>query len=293
MSVILKLLALGFGVLFALSFAGALLPLGDSLAVFRVLLAVLFALCLIWTGWPRRLRWPGAVLAMAAIAQIALPRWFVTDPPAPDLILYQQNLLYTRSDDAAWLAEIARQAPDIITLQEVSGRNLALLQALRADYPTQALCPFATVGGVAVLSRFAATEADSVCAQGQGFAAIQLQTPHGPLWAGSIHLHWPWPYGQAAQVDRLVPVLAGLTGNTLIGGDFNAVGWSHSLRSVAGTVGGKRVPHAGPSFTLPHIAMPVTIDHVVSNFGQASAVTRPQHGSDHFGILAKVTFHAD
>lgn len=293
MSILLKALSVTFGALFALSFAGALWPLGDSLAVFRVPLATLFALCLIWTNWPRRVRWPLAVLAMAAIAQIALPRWAVPELNDHDVTLYQQNLLFSRRHDADWLAELATRRPDIITLQEVSGRNMALLDFLKTDYPTQAVCHFATVGGVAVLSHFPSAEAEPICVEQDGLVAVRLETPQGPLWAASLHLHWPWPYEQAEQVDRLLPTLERLTGPVVLGGDFNAVGWSQSVRRIARSMQAARLPHAGPSFVLPRIAMPVTIDHVLTNTGPSTAISLPRHGSDHFGIFAKVSLHAD
>ncbi|MEY8837495.1 endonuclease/exonuclease/phosphatase family protein, partial [Cribrihabitans sp. XS_ASV171] len=147
-------------------------------------------------------------------------------------------------------------------------------------------CPFAAVGGVAVLSRFPKVPGSETCVAMQGLAAMRVETPLGKVTLASIHLHWPWPHGQAAQVDRLLPVLEALPRPVILAGDFNAVGWSHSVARIARATGNERIgPHAG-SFVLPHVPYPVTIDHVLAPGGAAEVM--PRLGSDHFGVLARV-----
>jgi len=62
-------------------------------------------------------------------------------------------------------------------------------------------------------------------------AAMKVKTPEGPVWLISIHLYWPYPYGQAEQVEKLVKHIAGLEGQKIIAGDFNMVPWSHTLEA--------------------------------------------------------------
>lgn len=291
MRALVTIVAIVFGALVFLGYLGAWHPAGDSFAVFRVPLAAVFALLVIWSPWPRWLRWPLAAAALVALAQVAAQRLDVYGEPSDqDFTLYQQNLLFSRKEDAQWLGIVAENAPDMITLQEVSARNKTLLSALAASHPYQQYCDFGTVGGVAVLSRFPAVPGSGFCAGRNGLAAIQVETDHGPVWLVSVHLHWPWPYGQAAQVDRLLPVLAQLEGHIIIGGDFNAVGWSHSVARIARAIDGDRVHHSGATFYLPLIGMPVTIDHVLTSpaFSQA-ARSMPKAGSDHHGVLAYLT----
>ncbi len=279
------------GAALAASWGGALHPLGDSLAVIRVPLAVVFALAVIWAAWPRRVRWPLAGLALWAIGAIALPRMIPLGTVSDhDLSLYQQNLLYNRRDDAAWLDSVARHDPDVITLQEVSGRNLALLDSLAAAYPTQVACPFRAVGGVAVLSRLPAVPGTAICAGGDGLAAVQVETAFGPVWLVSLHLHWPWPYGQPEQVARLLPVLQGLEGHVILAGDFNAVAWSHTLRRIEAASGTTRIGPWAPTFHTPPYGIPLEIDHVLTGPAHAQeVVVLPKHGSDHNGVLALLT----
>lgn len=275
----------------AASFAGGVHPLGDSLAVFRLPLALVAAFMVIWTGWSRWIRWGIPLIILAAGLAHVAPKYIHHGAPSDhDFTLYQQNLLFSRKNNSPWLSHIAQIRPDMITVQEVSGRNKAVLDALSDSHPTQHYCDFASVGGVAVLSRLPAVKGSAFCAARDGMAGVQLQTEFGPVWLVSLHLHWPYPYRQAQQVDRLLPVLAGLEGHVIIGGDFNAVGWSHTVKRIASAARAERVVHHDASFHLPKIRMPVTIDHVLTGKAYAqSAISMPKLGSDHHGVLAYLT----
>ncbi|MGX9354320.1 endonuclease/exonuclease/phosphatase family protein [Roseobacteraceae bacterium S113] len=276
------------GALLGAGYLGALHPAGDSFAVFRAPLAVVFALFVIWTHWRWWLRWPLVALAMWALMSASwVQRDFGGPPSDYDFTLYQQNLRFNRSSTASWLAHIRARQPDMITLQEASRANRAILQDLSAEFGTQHYCDFGTVGGVAVLSRFPMGPSGAVCADRDGLAAIEVITPHGPVWLVSVHLHWPWPFGQAAQVDRLVSQVKALSGHVVIGGDFNAIGWAHAVSQFEKAISGARVRGDGASFTLPHIAMPVTIDHVLTSVSYDQFVqVEPRLGSDHKGLFA-------
>ncbi len=276
------LLALGL----LAGYAGALHPAGDSFAVLRLPFALLLAIVLIGAGG--RL-WSRVLLAVAALTP-AVGVWAGSSADGltfdHDHVLYQQNLLWNRGDDAAWLAEVAATRPDFVTLQEVSARNEALLAALGRDYPYRAVCPFAdVVGGVAVLSRWPTAEGGLICAK--GLAAVEVSTPQGEFWVVSIHLHWPWPFRQAHQLDELAPVLAALDGPKVIGGDFNAVRWSHAMDVIADASGTEIVGPQSPTFRLPRFGVPIGIDHVLSSSTSAHEVrVADPLGSDHNGVVA-------
>lgn len=266
---------------FAGSFAGAWHPLGDSLAVFRLPIAAALALVVIWSGWPALLRWLVAALCIAAMGQIVAARHLSQLPGS--LAVYQKNLLFKNTRTDAFLAEIAATDPDVITLQEVSTRHAAMLDALRDTYPNRIVCPFTRWASVAVLSRLPVE--GRICLRGQGFAGLEVQSDAGPVWVTSLHLHWPWPHSQPVQRAALLPVLSELDAPVVIGGDFNMVPWSHSLRQVQAATGTQR---AGPVFaSVVKRGAPLPIDHVLAP-GGGLAEKRPLLGSDHHGILARV-----
>lgn len=266
------------------SYGGALHPLGDSLAVFRVPLVVTTALAVIWTDWPRRLRWPLALLALGILGGHLRDR-LPGETPAPDLVLYQQNLLWNRTEDLAFLAQVRAAQPDLMTLQEAFSRNQPLVEALKEDLPYAHQCP---KSGEAVLSRFAAVPGSAFCSTPDGLAGMQVETPFGRVWLVSVHLNWPWPYRQMPQVDTLVPWLERLDGPVILSGDFNAVAWSRTVRRMARASGTALVGPDVHSFTGLPLPMFLGIDHVLTTpaAGVQQVIQMPEAGSDHHGLLA-------
>lgn len=268
--------ALAFGVV-GLSFAGAYLPLGDSLAVFRpafVALAVGLGLLAGARFW--------ALVPLAAMGPVGLA--YVPRNVAAEFTFYQKNLLYKRAERSAFLADVAAVAPDFMSFEEVSHPNRAVLAALKGQLPSQKLCTFSTVTAVAVASRFAMVPGSGTC--GPGMAAMQVVTPQGPVWVVAVHLLWSWPRQQAAQVAQLVPVLERLDGPVVMGGDFNMVPWSHSLRALAGATRTRRAGPARGSYDLQD-ALPLPIDHVLAPGGGTTEL-REKLGSDHRGVVARI-----
>lgn len=282
----MKFVAWVAGILLLGSFAGALHPLGDSLAVVRLPLAVVFSLAVIWTPWRAVLRWPLAALGMAVLGQVI---WMKLDQPeAGGLTLYQKNMLYRNGalDDLA--RDIRARVPDVVTLQEVSNRNETLLAMLAEDYPYQHLCRFQSWRGVAVLSRLEPVPGVApLCSPQFGLAGMQVQGPEGPFWVVSLHLHWPFPFEQADHLERLVPVLEGLTEPVVLAGDFNMLPWGWSVRRVGQLVDGQRAGPLVPTYWLKGL-VPLAIDHVFAPGGGRIEVL-PAIGSDHNGLFARVS----
>ncbi|MDJ1007024.1 MAG: endonuclease/exonuclease/phosphatase family protein [Paracoccaceae bacterium] len=294
------ILVLG-GVTLALGFAGRFHGLGDSLSLFRpvlVPLVGLVSLALLMSG-PRRLALAGVALAAGAGLSLA--------PPAPVSALpdtarvygfYQKNLLWHRPHPRDVAADIRATGADFVALQEVHRFSRPILEDLGDSHPAQLVCPFAAVGGVAVLSRWPMIEGQTLCAEGQGVAGMQVATPDGPLWVLSVHLHWPFPYGQARQVEALIPELSALEGPVAVGGDFNMVAWSHAVLAIARATGTANAGYAGGtlalSFRLFGTDLAVTaprlpIDHVLipRDATALSVDRRGLLGSDHHGVWAE------
>jgi len=271
------------------SFAGALHPLGDSLAVFRLPLAGLAGALVLASGLARLWKWAAALACLAAAASVG---WHKIAPPPPEppgtLRLYQKNMFHQNADLDGLAADILAAGPDIVTLQEVSVENEALLDRLWAAYPHQHMCRYSARSAIAVLTRLevaGAGPAARMCERRLGLAGLRVQTARGPVWALSLHLSWPWPLPQAGQVDRLERALAPLDAPAVIGGDFNMVAWSHTLARVARVSGTRRAGPSRPSFFL--YGLPLPIDHVFAP-GGGHVDTRPRLGGDHLGLLARI-----
>ncbi|OZA17850.1 MAG: hypothetical protein B7Y02_02175 [Rhodobacterales bacterium 17-64-5] len=274
---VLSILALGGGYL------GWLHPAGDSLAVGRgIASAMVFVSAMLAISAGMRLAAFGAIL-LAAITGTSVALAYIWPGPPGSITLYQKNLRFDNADLAGMEADIRAANPMVVTLQEVSEANQTLLAALQDQWPHQQVCPFGGVGGPAVVSQLPAVPGATVCAP--GLAAMQVVYQDTPIWIVSVHLHWPWPYDQARHAAELEPVLAGLEGPVLLGGDFNMVRWGRSVERLAAVAG---VRPAGPmqgSYLgfAPWLTLP--IDHVFAPRG-GRVTYRPLLGSDHLGIFA-------
>lgn len=275
------------------TWAGPLHPAGDALAVVRVPLLVLAALAVIWTRWPAWLRWPLAGACILALAQIVAMK--LTSPAPGDVSVYQKNLWYLNQQADELSADILAQAPDVVTLQEVSPHNRHMLDILRPDYPHQYLCT--TQGwSIAVLSRHPMATDSGICSIGRGLAAVQVSLPQGPVWVLSVHLRWPWPHSQRQQAIWLEEAVDALEGPVVMSGDFNMMPWGSDVRRLVRATGVRRAGPMVPTFWLRPLgwlpAIPLPLDQVYATGGGQVSV-RPLLGSDHAGVLARVHLDAD
>lgn len=281
---------IGVGLLLAIlslvaGYLGWLHPLGDSLSVGRAVAALAVLILSVAASFVglRMAAFGGLLLAMLTGAQVFLAyNW--PGPPGRYLV-YQKNMLFKNDDLAGLEADIRAAAPQIVTLQEVSKPNLALLEALKDSYPHQLSCPGRAVGGTAIVTALTPVPGTEVC--GPGLAAMQVVSGDERFWVVSVHMHWPWPYSQADHVDLLVPILSQLKGPAIMAGDFNMVRWAHSVTQLAASLD---VRPGGPTIgTYQGLSslIPLAIDHVFSTrSGRVSL--RGLVGSDHFGLLAEM-----
>lgn len=276
---ILALLALFAGYL------GQLHPLFDSVSVMR--LHVLISLCVVTILLLLAQKWrSGLVFAgLVTAGVIAMIPYILMDDTKGGLKLLQSNLLF-RNDASALVSYVQDAQPDILTLQEVTDQSLANLDRIRADYPHQVYCTFASVGGVAILTKFPPLEAGSGCREGDGLVWTRVMTPNGAVTIASIHLFWPYPHHQAEQIERLLPYLEGMPRPVLIGGDFNNVAWSHNIHRIERATGTRAISGIRLSFDVYKGWGRFPIDHVLVPDGKGSARLGANLGSDHKSIIA-------
>lgn len=269
-------------------YLGWLHPFGDSLAVGRGVAAAAVMVIAVFASFAglRMAAFVSMLLALLTGGQVLLAySW----PGLPgSYSVYQKNMLFRNADLAALEADMRAANAQIVTLQEVSEPNLALLAALRDLYPYQQTCPGPRVGGTAILTRLTPVPGTAFC--GPGLAALQVVAGNegqGRVWLVSVHLPWPWPYPQAERIERLLPILDRLQGPAILAGDFNMVRWANSVQRLSGILGTRP---AGPTFGSyvgwsSRIGLP--IDHVFAPRG-GRVSPRGAFGSDHLGLLAEV-----
>ena len=282
-------LALGLAVTaLAGGYLGWLHPIGDSLAVGRGVAAAAILIIAVFASFAglRMAAFVSMLLALLTGGQVLLAYAWPGLPGAYSV--YQKNMLFRNADLPALEADIRAASSMIVTLQEVLPSNQPFLDGLKDAYPHQLLCPGGAVGGTAILTQLKLVPGTEVC--GPGLAAMQVVAGvenKDRFWLVSVHLHWPWPYGQADQVDLLLPILDKLEGPAIMAGDFNMVRWGTSVTRMAEIMDLQPAgPTAGSYIGLSKI-FPLPIDHVFSTRGGRVSM-RPAAGSDHLGLLAEV-----
>lgn len=291
--------------LLLLGFLSPWLAVADSIAHFRLYLASFLMLAvlvhLLRRNW-RVAAAGGAVCLLGIIGMApAIPFW--SAPPvvatSSAITLVQLNLSFQNRKPQAVADYVRARNADIVTLQEVTSKTTRVIELLKDDYPTVIRCPFRTsqVGGVAVLSRLPkAPDALQGCSQGRGVAWIRLEIGGRPVSVASLHLHWPYPFGQGAQIDALEKTLRDIPRPVLLAGDFNATPWSHAVARIAEATDSRVLKGLRFSFSVNFRGMPamlpLPIDHVLlpAEFAVADVQAGPGPGSDHKSIVARFGF---
>ena len=289
--------AIGLGLAILAGHLGWLHPALDAFSHLRIQLTSLaLATCLLLVS---ARMWNGAaILGAVAVGSVALTLpWLLPRKalPGPAYVVMQQNLSFRNSNEAALLNRIAEAEPDVIALQEVGGQARRMVEALRDEFPHVHRCRgVSAVGDVAILSRVPfASDLRARCTPGLAIAAVRLGDASVAI--GSLHLHWPWPFGQDRHVeslDRHVPAIA--TPGLLVG-DFNAVPWSASVRRIAAMMHGRIVRGIGPTRhdpDLPDWLRPlwdIPIDQAIATefVDVLSSEAIPLEGSDHDTVVTR------
>ncbi|GHC69202.1 endonuclease/exonuclease/phosphatase family protein [Limoniibacter endophyticus] len=286
-------------------FFGRVHPAFDSLAHFRAHLAALIALCslplVLGSMWHHAAL--GLSLALASFLTLVPLQTLLQNPSrdahaslsesGPLYRLLQLNLRFDNPDPTRVLSLIGRENPDIIIFQEVSEQVSMLPERLKHLYSHQIKCPdISAVGSVAILSRRPFLT-QPLCEKSGRLAIVTVDLNGQPVQVAGVHLGWPWPFEQPEEVASLEPVFAALADDALVAGDFNAAGWSNTVRRIALAGGLTRGSHTSPTWlhhSLPKVLRPIVglpLDHALSK-GAVQIVnirSGEDAGSDHTPLL--------
>lgn len=267
-------------------------PAADSIAVFRhyAVAGLLFSM-FGFAVWRQQLL-TILSLVLALYGGFSMRHQLSSPAPVSGFTLMQHNINFR--NDARNLVDYAlANDPDVITLQEVTTLAIPQLAAMRGRYPYQVVCPFASIGGVAILSKFKFTNPQGEgCREGLGMVSAGIEIPAGEVTVVSLHLSWPWPYEQTSQLERLLPELQNLSGPVFIGGDFNMVPWSQIMASLESATRTEMIGGLRFTKSLFFEAIQLPIDHVLApKDWPVSAQVGPRLGSDHNSVLASIALN--
>lgn len=291
-------------------FFGLVHPAFDSMAHFRVHLAVLLILVALPLLLIRPLRWHGLLAAaLGAGAILTVTRISVLpglgpvqasyqpkDTLSPVYRLLQLNLRYDNPEPGKVLSLIGRTRPDVVTLNEVSTEWAEKLALLSSAYPYRIVCEIHNhAGGVAILSvRPFAEGTESRCIDGGTFATATVDLGGRSVEVGALHLHWPWPFDQSEQIGRVTPTLRDMPETAILAGDLNAAPWSAASARVADAAGMMPAGPASPTWLyrmLPQFlrfaGLPIDRVFTKGDVVVHSVETLEAVGSDHLPVLVE------
>jgi endonuclease/exonuclease/phosphatase (EEP) superfamily protein YafD len=212
------------------------------------------------------------------------------------------NILW-RNDEAEKVAQyLMREDADIVLLQEVTERHLAVLRPLLARrYPHSHVCLGRRLCRSAIFAKRPWLSIEHVHRGEDTPEVISAAFDDAEL--GRFHLYGvhaavPSRPRQARQVDWLIARRLATAGPVILAGDFNMTPWSYRMQRLLAAAGLNR--HAtflrswptGGQLGLP--APAILIDHVLTtpDIRTVSIEAGPNLGSDHLPIVARLRLPA-
>lgn len=281
-------------------FLGSVHPAFDSLSHFRAHIAVataLAALVRMASGRGAGRAIAAAALAVVAVSAITVAPYLVPSGQASAATARTYRMVQlnaqARPGTAAMLSAFA---PDIVTLQEAPD-SFQTNRTLMATFPHRIFCARGTYRqrGIALLSRHPFAEPPQ-CDEWAPHVGAAVLIDGQRVEVASQHLFWPWPYGQTTDLPILAARLRTMRSPKIIGGDFNAVPWSTTVRRIASMSGTTPVAGIGPTWLLnglnlalrPYLGLP--IDNVLTAGIDVVRVERlGPAGSDHLPVMIEFT----
>lgn len=293
-----------------LGFFGEVHPVLDAFSHLRAHLSValfLFSLPLLLSGLRREAIMICLFCILSFATTLDVVRNQISGAELPEQVkvegatysLVQLNLLYDHPEPQRVLQMIGRQNPDVVTYQEASKYWEPWLRILEGRYPYHLLCKdYPGSWGVGILSRRPfVQDAARLCVGDGVLAAAQIDFGGQVATIASLHLSWPWPMQQPAQLSEIEPHLRAIKHPLIIAGDYNATSWSHALARVAKATDTYEFSGLGATWMLKQLPISwvewlgVQIDHILvsSNVGVDQVKTLDEVGSDHLPLLIKFT----
>jgi len=272
-----------------LGFTGSVVPIGDSLAVFRRELAIICALFGVVALGFGKFRISVLAFIVSIGAGVSLVPWMKkTDEITPTFSLRQHNVFFGNTDLSALFEFANNSGADILTFQEVGTKSKPHIALTQEKYPHYQQC-FYGQGGVAVMAKDLGPLVGHGCTEKGKLAWIRLHTKVGPVTFASIHQLWPWPSGQYWQSARLASELRNIPRPIIVAGDFNMVPWSATTQLLAEAVGGEIATGLDPTFEIANGFLKLRIDNVIAPKGSRLGVsTTEKLGSDHAALWAEI-----
>ncbi len=211
---------------------------------------------------------------------------------------------------------LENEKPDVLVLQEVSGKAVKIVDGLADLMPYRVHCMNERICDLALLSRHPITWQEIRRPSRAGLRLgldpnrtrlIRAMIDIGKLTGNAgqtinvltTHLGWPLPHvRQESQFRQLVQIISATDADrTILAGDFNSTPWSYAMKKFDRSLPMLRITralHSWPTkLSISGVSMPypvLPIDHVfIGRHFHAENVRRgPYLGSDHYPVIAEL-----
>jgi endonuclease/exonuclease/phosphatase (EEP) superfamily protein YafD len=295
---------------------GARIVAWDKWEVFAALDA--FTLVLFLPAWPIavlalwRRRWvlAGASVLMAATQVVLVAPELSAARPLPrhlhgatKLRIFDANVYEANPSMAGYAAEIRRDRPDIVTLEEATPNDVDQLAARGAldRLPYQFWNRAFDSRSLVIISRYPLGPTSASAVDGQPYLArTTVEVPRRPLALWIVHTTAPIDPSVQAWNDELDGIHGFLRSKhparLMVVGDFNATWGNRGFRAIlaTGLVDGAAARGDALDMTWSQLTSPlppvIRIDHVLTgpDLVVSSIHSAPGPGSDHRALIATV-----
>lgn len=243
-----------------------------------------------------------AILVIGLLVIGVMPHLTAASYPAPEvkapadhriLRVMSFNTWLENADVEAIAAEVLRNDPDILVLQEFGAEKRALLDRLKAQLPYQDDCRHLDHCFMAVLSKFPITDFESHAEWvGPPMVRATFGKELGGLTVIGTHtIRFPYMRAQLTQLSALADIIRKLEGPRIVLGDFNATPSSRLLGTFEQRSNLRRLdgwlPTWPANFQIPQLA----IDHIFAS-QEVKSVEKVRigngAGSDHYPLVVRV-----
>ena len=242
---------------------------------------------------------PG-LLRLLPASSSATPR---PTAPAARLRILQANILTCNTNVPALFDLVAREAPDVVVLQEPDTWWLRQLAPLTNSYPVFATLPRDDNFGAAIFCKTNARSAEVFHLSDPECAPCSLaRIAVGGKTVTVVGTHTLAPYDEAMWRGRnrytleLAGRLRAIKGPLVVSGDFNNTPWSSNLRDFLAASGLRDSSQGrGPLPTWPVSALAparIPLDHCFHS-AEVRVLDRrpgPDIGSDHLPLIIDIAF---
>ena len=286
------------------AFFGPMHRLVELLTHFRLQYLAVSALLALVFAVVRRRGWFVLMLTITLLDLWPVAPWYMPGRPAAaatdtQLKLMTANVWSGNRDTDRLLGLIRTEAPDLVFLQEVTGRWAAALDALADSYPYRYVVPRSDNFGVALLARRPFLRVEAVETPGLHRPSLRAEIDLGGRRVSFIGTHPMPPLGKDGfdarnrQLAAIAQLAAGIDEPVILAGDLNTTMWgSHYRRFVAASdlEDARRGFGIVPTWPVELPPAMIPIDHCLASqdFAVLDFRAGAQFGSDHLPIIVSL-----